>query len=104
MKSPLGSCFLDHLLYLLYSRQNGAEGDKTRIRCGRNNSGEGGLTGARGAPKDHRWELIAFDGVPKGLSLAQEMILAHELRNRGGSHPIGEGGRNPPNLFPMRIE
>jgi hypothetical protein len=49
-------------------------------------------------------QLIPLDGVSKGFAFAQEVFLADELREGGGSHPISQRCTSLPQFLVLSIE
>ena len=59
-------------------------GEKPRDRC---------LAGPRGSPKHHRGEPTGVDHAAENALLAEKVVLADHLIERGGPETVGERPR-----------
>ena len=76
---------------LLHPAQDRAEGDELGAGALGHDAGQGGLSGARRPPQDQGGHLVRLDGPPQGSARPQHVLLAGEVLQAPGAHPLGEG-------------
>jgi hypothetical protein len=79
-----------HLFDFLDTRQHGAERHEARLRELGDHPGQRGLAGARRPPEDDRLQHVALDGETQGRAGREDVLLADDVVERAGPHPLGQ--------------
>ena len=82
--------FLDDLAHARDAFGDGAELHECGAGALRDDASEGGFAGAGRPPEDDAAQLVLLDQLAQRLAGTQQMILADELLERGGTHACGE--------------
>ena len=70
---------------------DGADRLKMGAGYGGDQSGKGGFSGSRRPPQQDGRDAVGVDGTAQYFAFTQDMLLAHELIEAGGAHPLGQG-------------